>query len=258
MPPLAAIAIPAILGAGGAAALGAGTIGILGAGALGLGIGASVAQMNAQADAQERAGDVLGAAETRRQAVEQEKIEIAKGLLEEGRPMREALSQAGLGILPGLAEFADITRAGTGPGFDIPLERGTEAIFRNLAPFGLTESSVAGEAVGGLTSGLLEGDINRRLGIGQSILGLQQPTTGAGVGLLGTTGGTGLAGQQAQLAAQSPQAGLFGNIAQLGTGLAGFGAIGGFGNLFGGGSSPSPYTSVLTGATPNIGFDISK
>lgn len=213
-----------------------------------LGIGGSILSSREQRKAQDRASDIAGRAEA-------ERLALARELMAEGKPLREALAQSGLSALPGLTQFADITRAGTGPQFDIPLQRGTEALFRNLAPFGLTDSSVAGRGIGELTSGLLGQDIQRRIGVGQSLLGLQQPTTGAAVGLLGQAGG--LAGQQAQIAGQSPRAGLFGDIGQFGSTIGslgilqrlGFGGGGGFGGgtTGGGGFTFPPGTFTLEG-----------
>lgn len=150
--------------------------------------------------------DILGQSEADRKALEERKFSVAEGLLAEGKPLREALIQSGLSTLSGLTQFADITQAGMGPQFDIPLQRGTEALFRNLAPFGLTDSSVAGRGVGELTSGLLGQDIQRRIGVGQSLLGLAPTSTAPGVGLLGGISGTSpLAGDISRLTAQQPQ-----------------------------------------------------
>lgn len=194
------------------------------AGALvGAGIGAGVDAANQQADALEQAGDIAGAAELRRQALEEQKFEIAKQLIAEGKPLREAFVQAGLQTLPGLTSFADITKAGTGPGFNIPLRQGLRGLSAELAPFGSTLGT-SPQLTAGVTERLLSSDIGRRLGVGQSLLGLAPTGAGTGVGLLGQTGGTGLAGLQSQIASQSPQAGLFGDLANLGV-FAGTGGI---------------------------------
>lgn len=192
------------------------------AGALGIGAGASILGAREQRKAQERASEIAGGAEA-------ERLALTRELLAEGQPLREALVQSGLSALPGLTQFADITQAGMGPQFDIPLQRGTEALFRNLAPFGLTDSSVAGRGVGELTSGLLGEDIQRRIGVGQSLLGLAPTSTAGGINVLGQAGG--FAGQQAQIAGQSPTAGLFGDIGQFATTLGSIGLLrrGGFG-----------------------------
>jgi hypothetical protein len=198
--------------------------------ALGIGAGASILGAREQRKAQDRASDVAERAEA-------ERLGISRELLAEGRPLREALVQSGLSALPGLTEFADITQAGTGPQFEIPLQRGTEALFRNLAPFGLTDSSVAARGVGELTSGFLGQDVQRRIGVGQSLLGLAPTSTAGGINVLGQAGQ--LAGQQAQIAGQSPTAGLFGDIAQVGSTIGSLGLLKqlGFGTFGGGGST---------------------
>ncbi len=193
----------------------------------------------AQANALERAGDITGAAELRRQAIEAEKLEIAKGLLAEGEPLREALIQSGLETLPGLTSFADISKAGTGPGFTIPLKHGLRELSAGLAPFGSTLGT-SPQLTAGLTERLLSSDINRRLGAGQSLLGLAPTGTSGGIGLLSQTGGTGLAGVQTQIAAQQGQANPYGDIAGLG-GFLGGGLL--QQGLYGGGSNtrrPNP------------------
>lgn len=204
-----------------------------------VGIGGSILSSREQRKAQDRASDIAGQAEA-------ERLELTRELLAEGKPLREALVQSGLSALPGLTEFADITQAGTGPQFDIPLQRGTEALFRNLAPFGLTDSSVAGRGVGELTTGLLGQDIQRRIGVGQSLLGLAPTSTAGGINVLGQAGG--FAGQQAQIAGQSPRAGLFGDIGQFGSTIGSLGALRqfGFGGFGGGGGT----TGVNLGVDP--------
>ena len=197
------------------------------------GLGMSMEQAEEQAKAQERAGDILGAAETRRLALEEEKFAYAKELIAEGKPMREALQAAGLEALPGLTEYATGT-PGTGEYYKRSFEQGTKSIFQNLAPYGLTDSSVSGEAVGEFGADLLSQDMLRRLSVGQSLVGGQPNMTGAGVNLFGQTGGMGYAGKQADIAGQSPKAGMFGDIGSAAMTLGSIPLLKKFG-LFGGG-----------------------
>lgn len=177
-----------------------------------------------QAQAQERAGDIVGAAETRRIAIEEAKEKRAQQLFDLGFPLEEARVQAAQELLPGLTEFADVTKAGTGPQFEIPLAQGQRALASSLAPFGLSDSSTRGIATGELTANLLGQDIDRRLGIARGIAGVPSPV-GQATNLFGqVTGASPFVGTQAQIAAQSPQAGLFGDIANLAT-FAGTGGI---------------------------------
>lgn len=174
---------------------------IIGGAAIGA-IGTNVAA-GTQAEAAEQAG--------------QQQLAIAREQLEATRPTRElaleqaqfrfgqeqqlspAFTQASLGALPLLTE--DINRqAGTGQPFQQRLAQGTSNIFSSLAPFGLTDSSVSGRAVGELGTGLLSQDIESLQNQRFRLAGFA-PQAPSFFG--GATAGLGTAAQLQQGAAQS-------------------------------------------------------
>ena len=106
----------------------------------------------------------------------QQQLALGREQLEATRPLRELaleqaqfqfgqqqqlqpqFAQAALGALPLLSQ--DITRqAGTGLPFQRRQEQGVSNIMSSLAPFGLSDSSVSGRAIGEFQSGLLSQDI---------------------------------------------------------------------------------------------------
>ena len=180
------------------------------------------------------------------EAQQLEALKQAKQLFEEGKPLREALVEAGVQSIPGFNEAAleslglireDVKREpGTGPLFQTGLRRGTKSIFQTLAPFGLTESSVAGEAVGQLTEGLIARDIARIEDARFRTAGFAPRSTGQGslgaaTGLFGQASALTQvqAGLRAERNAPSTQfrTGLFDRYLDIGETLVGAGVLGG-------------------------------
>lgn len=158
----------AALGASASTAIGLG----IGAGSLVSGSRAAKTQAQAQSQASEQslqaAREQLAATQPLRDlALQQGQFQFGQqqrllpSLIDQqlaGIPQQQAFAQAAQRALPLLTQ--DINRqAGTGQPFQRRLEQGTRNIFSSLSPFGLSDSSVAGRAVGDLQSGLLGQDI---------------------------------------------------------------------------------------------------
>ena len=136
-------------------------------------------------------------------------------LLAEGKPLREAQTEASLRSLELLR--GDIEREpGTGPLFTSALERGTESIFSNLAPFGLTDSSTAGTAVGRFGADLTAADMAQLTSDRFRLAGFGPNLTGLGVGQAGGTANAFGNVADLQLLSGVNQANLFGDIGNLG------------------------------------------
>lgn len=204
----------------------------------GAGIASSAISAREQGKANKQAAAVASQAEANRNAIARDQFELQKRLIAEGRPLREALIRSGASTIPRFSEASlealegirgDITREpGTGPLFETALRRGTEGIFRSLAPFGLSDSSAAGRAVGEFTEGLTARDIAQIRDARFRAAGFAPQGSGgglqAGVGIggqaVGLTGqATSLAGLRSRLAQESPTAGLFADISRAGVNL---------------------------------------
>jgi hypothetical protein len=197
---------------GGALPIIGGVAGAFAGGPVGAAIGASVggqlASGQAQIDALRRAGRIEEAARL-------EALTFQQQVLGETAPFRQA-ARGALGQLQREVQAP----IGESPLFQRGLQAGTRGIQQSLAPFGLQDSSVAGVAQGELVSGLTANEVARR----QSILGqiAQGGTTGFGTAVAPLQLGVGLAGRQAQTAANvgalqsAGQQQLFGNLLQLG------------------------------------------
>lgn len=193
----------------------------VGLGAAGVGMYFSAASARKQAAALKEAGDAAGAAEM-------ERLALARELMDEGKPLREALIQSGLETVPAFTAAATKALAllekdilappGTSETFQLGLKEGTKAIMQNLAPYGLTDSSVASEAVGDLTEGLLAKDMDwvreARFRLAGAAPGVPD-TVSAGLNLYGQAGN--LAQVRAGLLKDSPGADLYADLAEVGT-----------------------------------------
>lgn len=223
-------------------------------GALAVSGGASVLGAREQRKAQDRATATAAGAEAARLGLSREQFEFSKRLISEGKPIRDALREAQLRTIPAFSEAATESLARLrsfaegeegDPNFQARLDRDIRSIQRGLAPFGLTDSSAAGEAIGEATALRSLGEFDRRLALQRSLAGLV-PTGGpsvAGVGANISGQATNLAGQagslaalRAQIQSQSPRAGLFSDISSAASTVGTLGALGAF-SRGGGGSS---------------------
>jgi len=116
--------------------------------------------------------------------------------------------------MPLLKQYAT-SEPGTSPQYQTALRRGTQSMMQNLAPYGLTKSSVTGEGMGELTGSLLSADW-------QNILNTQKALAGYQTGISPETGypNMGAAGQaqsdySSLIGAQGAvQGGLYGSLGQ--------------------------------------------
>jgi hypothetical protein len=172
-----------------------------------------------QADALREQGEYEAAWRMEQTAIQQEYIELQKQLLSEGKGAREAAYLAyqqlapvytetarqymgyGVKALQPLYEYGQ-GAPGTGPRFERLLSKGTEALMRERAKFGLTRGGEAETALGEFTGLSIAEDEARRLGVLSGIAQLGQPRQPGDItGLSGqpyslTSGVTGLAGAQ--------------------------------------------------------------
>ena len=193
---------------------------------IGLGVSALASYEGArgQAQAQRRSADILAQAQQRGYMLDQEKLDLAKALIAEGKPWRDAVQTAGLQDLP--LVMADINAApGTSPMFQEGMRTGTRSIMQNLAPYGLSNSSASGVAVGELSQGLLASDTQRITNERMGLLNLPNGSPAAGVSLMGQTGGDPLAASRAAVAGQDPYASLYGDLAQTGSTIGSLGLL---------------------------------
>jgi len=183
------------------------------------GAGASAYGAHEQAKAQ-KAG--IRASET----AEAYRTRITEELLAEGKPLRQAEQEAAIRMI-GLSEQDFMREPGTGPEFTTGLRKGTKAIMQELAPYGLTESSVSGTAVGELSTGLLASDIGQIREGRLRLAGFAPDTLGPAAAFSGQAGQ--LASVTAGLQSQSPWSGFYNDIGQSLT------QLGTMGLLYGGG-----------------------
>lgn len=179
-------------------------------------------------------------------------LEQAQFQFEQQKMLSPQFTQAALGALPLLME--DINReAGTGQPFQQRLARGTSNIFSSLAPFGLTDSSVAGKAVGELGTGLLSQDIENLQNQRFRLAGFAPQTPsffGGATAGLGTSaqlqqGGI-MSGLQAGQTTAAGQLGMTSTLSQLPLLLAFQGSGGGGG---GGGLPAGSFQSPASGGS---------
>lgn len=140
--------------------------------------------------------------------IQQQQLDLFQNLINEGKPLREALINAGLEAVPELLDFG-LGTAGTGERFNRTLTRGTKDIFSGLSAYGLTDSSTAGTAVGDFTANLIASDEDRRLRVLSGLAGYQDPALS-----LGAQGSVGAAGSISDLVTSqgASTAGLYGSI----------------------------------------------
>jgi len=116
--------------------------------------------------------------------------------------------------MPLLKQYAT-SEPGTSPQYQTALRRGTQSMMQNLAPYGLTKSSVTGEGMGELTGSLLSADW-------QNILNTQKALAGYQTGISPETGypnmgaATQAQGQYSDLLTSggAVQGGLYGSLGQ--------------------------------------------
>lgn len=122
--------------------------------------------------------------------------------------------------VPLLKQYAT-SEPGTSPAYQTALRRGTESMMSNLAPYGLTKSSVTGKGMGELTGSLLSADWENILNTQKALAGMTpgaSPTQGTEYqGLL--SGASQAQGQYSDLltAGGATQYGLYGNLGQQAT-----------------------------------------
>lgn len=145
-----------------------------------IGAGASIYAANKQSDAVKKAAKSTENWQKYLVAFEERKYDEAERFrnlaYQEGRMKIGAMRTA----LPLLKQYAT-SEPGTSPAYQTALRRGTESVMSNLAPYGLTKSSVAGEGVGELTGSLLSSDWQNILNTQRALAGYQtgfSPETG--------------------------------------------------------------------------------
>jgi hypothetical protein len=137
-----------------------------------------------------------------------EEIQLAREVLEEGRPTREAASKLALGAFPLLQQ--DISRVpGTGAEFTVPLKRGLQSLSPELGQYGATLAQAPG-LVGSLTEGLLAQDIQNLREARFRAAGFAPKTLEPGLKAFGKAGEA--ATDIAELQGYSPMAGLYGDL----------------------------------------------
>ena len=198
-----------------------------------LSVGASILGARSQRKAQESAARSLQRIEAQKLGLSREQFEEAKRLIAEGKPVR-------LQALAGIQQ--DLSREpGTGQLFNTALRRGTKGLFQNLGAFGLADSSAAGVAAGEFTEGLVAKDMQSIRDLRIRAAGLEgESTLGAGINLSGQANSLqGQAGSlgalRSQILGRSPKAGLFADLAGVGSSFATTSALLG---KFGGNSNP--------------------
>ena len=233
--------------------------------------GLSILGARQQRKAQKRQTAAIESIEARKLGLSREQFEFAKEQVAEGKPLRDALQAAGLKTIPKLTENAlqaltgiqqDLSRdPGTGQLFQRGLEKGTRSLFQNLGAFGLADSSAAGTAVGEFSGNLLSSDIQsiRNLRLQAASMAPGSPESTLGVAGAFNQGGLNLEGQASQLGAQragvlgrSPSAGLFQDLAGVGSTIATVGAL----KHFSGGRD-TPSGGAVTGASQVPSFNLS-
>ncbi len=148
--------------------------------------------------------------------------------------------------------------------FQLASRRGTTDIMSSLAPFGLTDSKVAGTAVGNLQEGLSAQEAQSLISQKQfgtsgmlSLLGLNPPTptgTGAGnqaINILGQAGGANTNISQLLTGGGAVQSGLFGS---LGQNIAQMPWLWNFMNTGGGGTGAASLAGSFGGSQTTGGF----
>lgn len=142
-----------------------------------------------------------------------EQWDMAKQLMAEGKPIREALQEVAQQSVGLISE--DILRE---PGesllFQQALREGTKGIVSNLAPYGLVDSSVTGEAVGRLGTGLIAQEQSAIRAARFKTAGFAPDTSQVATNLYGLAGQS--VGRQAGYVAGQGniQAGLYSNVGQ--------------------------------------------
>ena len=161
------------------------------------------------------------------------------------KPVLKAKRDAALGAYSLLTQ--DINRkAGTGAPFQQALSTGSRNIMAGLAPYGLTDSSTSGRAIGELNASLLASDQKRLANDRFMLAGLGPNVLNTATGLFGQLGQTTNNIGNAELAKAGYKSDLYGDLAQTGAGL--FQAYmnsrdtGGGGNTDGGSSWLDPDT----------------
>jgi hypothetical protein len=153
-----------------------------------------------QGRAYKDAADREGQYQARLTVLQEQMWKEAKRLMELGMPLKEALREASLKSVNLLSE--DITRK---PGESLlykqALEKGTKDIFSGLAPYGLTDSSVSGVAVGELGTGLLAQEEAQIRNARFRLAGMAPDDTGAALSLY-TLGSNLAVGQGSSVARQ--------------------------------------------------------
>ena len=166
------------------------------------------------------------------------------------KPVLEAQQQAALGAFPLLTQ--DINRqAGTGAPFQQALNRGAQNVFSSLAPYGLTDSSVSGRAIGDLNANLLAQDTQQLRDARFKLAGMEPGVLGQATGLFGPIGQAYANQGNLGIGQGITEGNTTGNIFDAVGGLFGKGGAGtqllqGAGSLFGGGNrgnSIADYTS---------------
>lgn len=158
-------------------------------------------------------------------------LDLQNKLLEEGRPLREAQNAAAIEATRLLSE--DVLREpGESPLFKKGLTAGTKGIFSALAPFGLTESSVSGEAVGDLVEGLTAREVEDIRTGRFKLAGLSRDTLGPALGLTGAISSAGTDISNLALGEGLSEKAFIEDIGNIGTGLVKSGTFSNIENLF--------------------------
>ncbi len=201
----------------------------------GAALGSSILGSRAQKKANKRAAATAATAEAQRLGLSREQFEFAKELINEGKPIRDALRESQLQTIPAFSEASQeslglLRRFAAGsegdPNTQLRINRDIESIQAGLAPFGLTDSSTAGTAVGEAAILRRFGEFDRRQTLRRQLVGLAPGggTDMSGIGanisgqatdLMGQAGT--FAGIRSQIASQSPTAGLFSDISTAAT-----------------------------------------
>ena len=213
--------------------------------AIGAGIGAQISGAGQAAEAQQQAAQTQAQALTQ---AGQAQLQLGREQLEATDPLRQLALEQGQLFLGSQRELLPLLQQAINQPLD--LGQGVSSIQSALAPFGLSDSSVSGRAVGQFAESARQNRLQNIL----AGLGFGQVNPALGTAGLGTAAALQQGGIQSQLGAgQSIAAGQLGagqTQANLFSGLGGLAFQGGLSKLFGGtGTVVQPTTS----ATPRFG-----
>lgn len=134
-------------------------------------------------------------------------------------------------------------------------KRGTEDIMSNLAPYGLTKSSVAGKAIGTMQEGLSAAEAKDLININQTKIANRMGLIGKPTGFSPTTGYPDMSGASAAqqnvaqlgVAGGAVQAGLYGSIGQTAAQIPAYYNMGKSAGWWGGGGTAATTYGTTSG-----------